>query len=234
MRREQNSRSPLQFTWLQFTSKRKIPVPATKKGRRSWKKVSKAVRLRTAGSASTCPKSGFTVASSVRLDVSPYFRSAPPVSLWDRSKPLPAGTDTFFVTAYGATSSRVYSELVPGAPVVVGVNHDLELIGRRAHVATRQDSQDAVGMGIEGADEGVEVAIVVGDLGFRGEAWVAVLPRRELAERRDGGSLAPHLIVVLAIHEHEVARLAPGATQRSGQQLADVVDEVHLERGPDL
>src|SRR5438034_10819617 len=86
MRREQNSRSPLQFTWLQFTAKRKPPVPATKKGRRSWKKVSKAVRFRTAGSASTCPKSGFTVASSVRLDVSPYLRSAPPVSFWERPK----------------------------------------------------------------------------------------------------------------------------------------------------
>ena len=64
------------------------------------------MRLSTAGSASTWPKSGFTVASSVRLEVIPYFRSAPAVTFWERSKPLASGTDTFFVTAYGAISGR--------------------------------------------------------------------------------------------------------------------------------
>src|SRR2546426_8116166 len=54
----------------------------------------------------TWPKSGFTVASSVRLEVIPYFRSAPAVTFWERSKPLASGTDTFFVTAYGAISGR--------------------------------------------------------------------------------------------------------------------------------
>src|SRR3954471_24060738 len=48
-----------------------------KKGRRSLKKVSKALRFTSAGSASTWPKSGFTVASSVRLGPKPTFRSAP-------------------------------------------------------------------------------------------------------------------------------------------------------------
>ncbi len=44
---------------------------STKNGRRSGKKVSKALRLITAGSASTCPKSGSTVASSVNAAPSP-------------------------------------------------------------------------------------------------------------------------------------------------------------------
>ena len=48
-----------------------------KKGRRSGKNVSTAVRFTTAGSTSTCPKSGFTVPSRVRLLVRPYFTSAP-------------------------------------------------------------------------------------------------------------------------------------------------------------
>src|ERR1051325_4459721 len=48
-----------------------------KNGRFSGKKVSKAVRFTTAGSTSTCPKSGLKVASRVRFEVSRYLRSAP-------------------------------------------------------------------------------------------------------------------------------------------------------------
>jgi hypothetical protein len=51
--------------------------PSTKKGRCSGKKVSYAERFTCDGSASTCPKSGFTVASRVRSEVRPYFRSSP-------------------------------------------------------------------------------------------------------------------------------------------------------------
>src|SRR5437762_14067705 len=51
--------------------------PSTKNGRRSSSFTSNAVRLTIAGSSSTCPKSGFTVASSVRFELTPYFRSAP-------------------------------------------------------------------------------------------------------------------------------------------------------------
>ncbi len=36
----------------------------------------------------------------------PYFKSAPPVTFCERSKASPVGTDTFFVTTYGATSGR--------------------------------------------------------------------------------------------------------------------------------
>ena len=57
--------------------------PSWKNGRFSGKNVSKAVRFTTDGSASTCPKSGFTVTSSVRFSVIPYFRSPPTV--WRRS-----------------------------------------------------------------------------------------------------------------------------------------------------
>jgi hypothetical protein len=43
--------------------KPKSPLPSTKKGRFSAKKVSKAERFTTAGSTSTCPKSGLMVAT---------------------------------------------------------------------------------------------------------------------------------------------------------------------------
>ncbi len=57
--------------------KEKMFEPSTKKGRRSGKKVSNAVRFTWAGSASTCPKSGLIVTSTVRSVVIPYFTSAP-------------------------------------------------------------------------------------------------------------------------------------------------------------
>ena len=62
-----------------------------KKGRFSWKKDSTSLRFTTAGSTSTCPKSGFTVASRVRFDPRPIFRSAPiaPLFLWPWLKGSP-------------------------------------------------------------------------------------------------------------------------------------------------
>jgi hypothetical protein len=54
-----------------------MPEPSTKKGRRSEKNVSKPERLTTAGSASTCPKSGLMVPVSVRPGFNAYFTSTP-------------------------------------------------------------------------------------------------------------------------------------------------------------
>ena len=51
--------------------------PSMKNGRFSSKNVSNTVRLTTAGSTSTWPKSGFTVASIVMLLEKPHFRSRP-------------------------------------------------------------------------------------------------------------------------------------------------------------
>ena len=48
-----------------------------KNGRFSSKKVSNAVRFTTAGSTSTCPKSGLNAPTSVMPVPSPYSRSSP-------------------------------------------------------------------------------------------------------------------------------------------------------------
>src|SRR2546427_13001610 len=68
---------PLHAPALQSRLKLKLPDPSTKNGRRSLKYVSNADRFTTAGSASTCPKSGFTVVVSVRAGVNAYFMSMP-------------------------------------------------------------------------------------------------------------------------------------------------------------
>src|SRR3989337_3048046 len=55
----------------------KLPEFDTKNGRFSLNVVSKTERLTTAGSTSTCPKPGLTVASSVRFEVRFTLRSPP-------------------------------------------------------------------------------------------------------------------------------------------------------------
>src|SRR5262245_57262048 len=81
-----------------------------KNGRFSWKKVSNALRLTTAGSASTCPKSGFTVALSVSAGVTAYLRStptdAPGSGVFCRGLPGCTGSVSTCATVYGRSSSR--------------------------------------------------------------------------------------------------------------------------------
>ena len=48
--------------------------------------------------------------------MSPYFKSAPPVTFWERSNAPALTTDTFFVTTYGAISGR-RGEGRPSSPV---------------------------------------------------------------------------------------------------------------------
>ena len=92
----------------------KICAPSTKNGRFSGKKVSKSVRFTTAGSTSTWPKSGLTVASRAKL--LPTLRR--------RSRPtLPK--------ARGAVEERVARIGGPGLGAARGVGHEDE---RRARL----------------------------------------------------------------------------------------------------
>src|SRR6202521_248216 len=81
----------------------------TKKGRFSEKVVSNTERLTTAGSTSTCPKSGLIVASSVRFEVRLTFAS-PPIRLvsWELEwygSPGCARSNLLRVVAYGTNST---------------------------------------------------------------------------------------------------------------------------------
>ena len=91
--------------------KRNVPDPSTKNGRRSGKNVSKASRFTTAGSASTCPKSGFAVAVSVSPGVTAYFTSSPnepPGSVELVSGlPMSTGCVSILPTEYGRISNRL-------------------------------------------------------------------------------------------------------------------------------
>src|SRR6185436_5795980 len=91
-------------------SKRKLPDPSTKNGRRSEKNVSNASRLTTAGSASTWPKSGFIVAVKVRPGVTAYFKSRPIEPPGDgesvSGSAASTGRVSILPTEYGINSKR--------------------------------------------------------------------------------------------------------------------------------
>src|SRR3954468_13015626 len=94
------------------------PWPSRKNGLRSLKNDSKPDRFTCDGSASTCPKSGLIVASSVRFEVSPYLRSAPTRD-WLRWSNFPAvvdGTLAVCATEYGENSAR-RGDTMPLMPV---------------------------------------------------------------------------------------------------------------------
>ena len=101
---------------------------------------------------------------------------------------------------------RVHGELEARAPIVVGIDHDLELIGRSPDIPAREELQNAVGMWIEGANKDIEVAVVVGDLSLRGKARIAVFPGLELTELRDGRRHPPDLVVVPPVDHHRDLR----------------------------
>src|SRR5262245_20117085 len=97
-----------------------------KNGRFSEKNVSNALRLTTAGSASTCPKSGLTVAVRLSAGVTAYLRSTPTLAPASgvRSNGLPASTGIVATspTTYGASSSRF--DALPSVTPVRSPNED--------------------------------------------------------------------------------------------------------------
>src|SRR5262245_16990667 len=90
-----------------------------KNGRRSAKNVSNADRLTTAGSASTCPKSGLIVVVSVRPGVTAYFMSRPaaPDGADDFTNGLPVPSWRVKSAAvYGTSSSRFGDAAIDSPP----------------------------------------------------------------------------------------------------------------------
>jgi len=113
------------------------------------------------------------------------------------------------VTVHGIIAlhpSGIHGKLEAGAPVVVGVDHDLDLVTADADVTARQELLDAVGMAIERAHEHVKVVLVVGNLRFRRKARVRVLGRLELAKLPNDRGEPPDLVVVLPVDDRRGRR----------------------------
>ena len=97
------------------------------------------------------------------------------------------------------TSDRVHRELESGEPVVVRIDHDLELVRRPAHVAPGERGHDAVWMRVEGAHEHIEVALVVRRLELGAEARRLPLVRLELEKLRGRRCALPDRIVLAPV-----------------------------------
>src|SRR4029077_11941454 len=114
-------------------------------------------------------------------------------------------------------AGRVDGEFEARAPIVVRIDHDVQLVGGRPHVAPGEQLENAVRMRVERPDEYVEVVIVVGDLGLGPKPGISVFTWLELAELGDRGRGAPDLVVVATIDHHRVRR-ARGARRGGGRR----------------
>ncbi len=112
-----------------------------KNGRRSGSRTSNAVRLTTAGSASTWPKSGLIVASRVRPAPSPRRASAPRLPSGRAARPsCPVGAS---VTSTPAAAYGISSNRRAGAIAAVSVsapNHDAHAVRSRGTAIQKTSS----------------------------------------------------------------------------------------------
>ena len=81
------------------------------------------------------------------------------------------------------------------------VDDDLDLVGVRLDVAPAQQFLDAVRVGIEGADECVEIVVIVRDPELRLEGGRQIFARVELAKSAGGYDGGPDRIVLAAIDD---------------------------------
>ena len=94
----------------------------------------------------------------------------------------PSSLPSLLIDEVALHAVRIHGELEAAALVVVRVDQELDLVGRAAHVATRQRVHDAVRMRIEHADEDVEILLVERDL----ELGLVATDRRPRAARTAG------------------------------------------------
>ena len=212
-------------TTTQFTVKVNSPFPSTKKGRFSSKKVSNAVRLSSEGSASTCPKSGFTVALSTRFEAGRYLRSPPAVTLFSRVSPPAPRSGTLLVTTYGVTSA------CPGE-AQAGEAGELAELGRQAAVGDPvQRPGDGRGVALDHPpDQETEGPAGLGGVVELGERDTVL---RGPPQRVDPGGDVPHRVpvhVLVAVVIDGVVGLDPGGIDRKLEAGAAVVIGIEHDR----
>ena len=92
------------------------------------------------------------------------------------------------------------------APIVIGIDHDLDLVTADADVAAGEELLNAVRGRIESANECVKIVLVVGDFRFRLDARIGVFDGPELPELADGRRETPDFIAVLPVDDGRIRR----------------------------
>ena len=113
---------------------------------------------------------------------------------------------------------RADGELETRAAIVEGIDHDLQLVGGRAHVASREYTGNLRGLGVVGADEGIEVVVVERGLRCRPESRRSALDRGELREVRDERGRVPDGVVGAPVDHHGRRRADSDGTHRRSRR----------------
>jgi hypothetical protein len=135
----------------------------------------------------------------------------------------------------GLDPGGVDRELVPRAPIVVGVEHEDDLVGGGLIVAARQQPDDAVGVGVEGTDEDVEIAGIVGHPRLRGQRGRRPFAGLGFEEPIDRRGRAPDGVVVPSVqHGGHGRERGPhrrsGRSRRSGHHRLTLEDQQYPQQ----
>ena len=116
---------------------------------------------------------------------------------------------------------RIDTELVTRAPIMIGVDHQLQLLGAGTHVTATKERDNAIGCGIVHASQHIEILVVVGDADFGLEPCLSAFLRLVLEELIDHLHVLPGGVVGLAV-EHGRTRCARRHRRRSRRARNDV------------
>ena len=116
-------------------------------------------------------------------------------------------------------AGRIHRHLDAAAPILVGVDDDLELIARGSHIASAEQRRNAVRVRIERAHQHVQVAVVVRDPRFGAKSGGEILTGVELTEVHHRRCDAPDGVVLLAVdHGRHDGTHGPANRARCGRR----------------
>ena len=110
------------------------------------------------------------------------------------------------VIAIALDADRVHRELVGRSVIEVGIDDDLQPVGGRRLIAPREESDDALGFSVEGANRHIEGRRVVGDARGGEMAGRRALGRFALHELRDLRRELPRPLVQMSIDDDGLGR----------------------------
>ncbi len=110
------------------------------------------------------------------------------------------------VVTIALDADRVHRELVRRSVIEVGIDNDLQPVRGRRLIAPRQEPDDALGFGVEGANRHVEGRRVVGDARGGEVAGRRALGRFALHELRDLRRELPGPLVQMSVDDDGLGR----------------------------
>ena len=134
----------------------------------------------------------------------------------------------------GLDPGGIDRELEAGAAVVIGIEHDRHVVRGGLVVPPAEQAHDAVGMGIEGADEDVEVVLVEGDPGLGAALGLRTLARLRLEEPVHRRGAGPDGVGAAAVEDRRFGGAGRadrrGGLERRGSRHLGLHQQQHTEQ----